>query len=49
MIVTLKKTVSVFTGLALVFQFHLNCMKLKSVYGKSQYLSNVFANTTAEM
>lgn len=35
MVVTLKATVNVFTGLALVFQFHLNCMKLKSAYGKS--------------
>lgn len=32
---TLKKTVNLFTGLALVFQFHLNCMKLKSAQGKS--------------
>ncbi|XP_029687193.1 plexin domain-containing protein 2 [Takifugu rubripes] len=33
MVVTLKKTVNIFTGLALLFQFHLNCMKLKSAYG----------------
>lgn len=45
MAVTLKKTVNVFTGLALVFQLHLNCVKLKPVYGKSSFSSKVFVNT----
>lgn len=33
---TLRKTVNLITGLAIVFHFQLGFMKLKSVHGKSE-------------